>query len=63
MDQLMELHMDEMNETMKFCNKREFNEMNEIHNHFEWIKLTITYNTIMTPTHLGYQFQSFNKNV
>jgi hypothetical protein len=33
MDQLMELHMDEMNETMKFCNKREFNEMNEISQH------------------------------
>jgi hypothetical protein len=25
--------MDEMNETMKFCNKREFNEMNEISQH------------------------------
>ncbi len=72
MDQLMKLHnMD----TMKFCNKKKFNEMNEIHqmmrfhnmdeihNHFEWTKLTITCNTIMIPTLLDYQFQSFNTNV
>ncbi len=76
MDQLMKLHnMDEMNQTMKFFNKRKFNDMNKIHqmmtfhklnethNHFECIKFIITCNTITTPTHLGYQFQSFNKNV
>jgi hypothetical protein len=39
--------MDEMNQMMKFTTT-------------SWIKLTITCNTNMTPTRLGYQFQCSN---
>lgn len=51
--------MDEMNQMMKLHNMDEMNKIDHMMKFTttSWIKLTITCNTIMIPTHLGYQFQ------